>query len=128
MITLPLHLDLPRKRTKDKRIALNLNTYRNLHHQTLNQCKKQFHEEVRGQLKELPFYDKIQIDYLVFLGRSIGDLDNVGAVIAKYFQDSLVLAGKIADDNYKHITGYTVRFGGIDRASPRCQVTIKEVV
>ena len=36
----PLFVMLPRKTTKDKRISLNMNTYRNLHHRTNNDAKR----------------------------------------------------------------------------------------
>ena len=53
MIVSPLSITLPRKRSAGKRIQLNLNVYRNLHHQNSNQAKQQYKEEMRGQIQEI---------------------------------------------------------------------------
>ncbi len=39
ILKLPLSVVIPRKTKEDKKIMLNLNTFRNLHYMTMNQAK-----------------------------------------------------------------------------------------
>ena len=52
IITLPLFIDLPRKRGKDKRIYLTYNAIKNVHHMVYNDIKHQCQDIIRDQLSE----------------------------------------------------------------------------
>jgi len=51
MINSPIYLIQPRKTKKDKKYALNINTYRNLNFIVNNILKKQYKELMRDQLE-----------------------------------------------------------------------------
>ena len=62
----PYALVLPRKKGKDKRISINLNTYRNLHFQINNQCKRLYKELMREQLEGRKIDTPVEVTYQVF--------------------------------------------------------------
>ena len=113
---------------KDKRIALNLNVYRNLHYMILNQSKIAFKMAIIGKLVDLPVMDKISLEYVLYpKTKRLADISNVCAVVDKYFCDALVEAGKLPDDNYNHLASVQYRFGEVDKEHPRVVVTIKSI-
>ena len=106
-IVLPLYVDLPRKKVKDKRVRINLNIYRNLNPFTENECKKKYQEIVKELLPKIS-YEKIEIEFTMFkkfynkdgtIKKTIIDKSNVYSIATKYFLDALVSAKVIEDDN-----------------------------
>lgn len=127
-IDLPLFVMLPRKTKADKRIALNLNVYRNLHHMILNQSKIVFKTAIIGKLADLPAMDMITLEYVLYpKTKRLTDISNVCSVVDKYFCDALVEVGKLPDDNYKHLASVQYRFGEVDKDHPRVVVLIVEI-
>lgn len=125
IINLPLFVDLPRVRVKDKRVYLNLNVYRNLHHQTSNQAKIKFKEDISPQLVPLLLMDIIAIKYWFHPGTAREtDTSNVCCIVDKFFCDALSESKKIVDDNYKFVVGVSYLYGGIDRVNPRVEAHI----
>jgi len=111
-----------------KWFPLNLGDYRNSHYFTLNSAKKIFDIQIQNQLCLLPKLTKIKVHYEFFYSdKRIHDLNNNMSVVSKFFEDSLVLAKVIPDDNYLFIIGSSNSFGGISKDNPRCQITITEV-
>lgn len=112
-VKVPLFVLLPRKTKAPKKVWLNMNTYRNLHRFTENECKKQFYNLVKDSLPKINA-SKIDISFQIFKcltkGGEIKKLDksNVYAVLSKYFFDSLVEKGILADDNDKIIQTETI--------------------
>jgi len=64
----PLAVYLPRVKSKDKKIAINLNTYRNLHHIINNQAKKAYLNAVREQIEGLTIQTPVEVTYKVYKG------------------------------------------------------------
>lgn len=124
-VRLPTYVNVSKKTQK----ACNLNIYRNLHHHHLNSQKKNFDDEVAPYIRGLPKLDKIAIHYTIYSPRN-GRLDtmNVGAVIDKYFSDSLVHAGRLKDDHYGHILNISFSFGGVRKMDGHAIATIFELV
>ena len=123
----PLAVMLPRKRTDDKRYALNLNIYRNTHFQILNQAKIIYKEEISNQLNLIPVCDKVGAKYILYpKTKRLTDIHNVCCIHEKFFMDALVESHKIPDDNYLHYveTGYS--FGAVDKHNPRVEIEIYE--
>lgn len=52
------------------------------------------------------------------------DLDNQATSIL----DGLKASGIIIDDDFKHITAVSIRFGGVNSQNPRAEITIREAV
>lgn len=112
-------------KNKKETFSLNLNVYRNAHFYKLNAAKVKFKELVRPMIEQLPQLNCCGILYEVYAPTSREfDINNVCSVVDKFFCDALVELGKLPDDNYKHLTEITSRFGGIDKTNPRVDVTI----
>jgi hypothetical protein len=127
-LSIPLAVEIPRKTKPAKRVALNLNIYRNTHHMTLNQAKAAIKEHVRlaiGRVENIgpgPW----EFIYTIFpqTGRAF-DLGNVGSIVQKFTDDALVELGVIKDDNHKIISRVVYEFGQIDKENPRAELTIR---
>jgi hypothetical protein len=131
-LILPLSVVLPRKTKEDKKIMLNLNTFRNLHYMSMNQAKIEWSKIVANAIS----YDEIEaweynppliFTYTVFAndGRKF-DLGNILPAIQKFTDDALVEIGEIEDDNYHIIGAINYRFGGIDKGNGRVELQIDE--
>ncbi len=124
----PYALILPRKKGKDKRISINLNTYRNLHFQVNNQCKKMYKELMREQLEGREIDTPVEIIYQVFKPskRSL-DKMNVVSIASKYFLDAVTEYGCWEDDNDDNVKTEIILPTEIDRDNPRIEITIKSI-
>jgi Holliday junction resolvase RusA-like endonuclease len=124
----PYALVLPRKKGKDKRISINLNTYRNLHFQINNQCKRLYKELMREQLEGLTIDTPVEVTYQVFkpTRRSL-DKMNVVSIASKYFLDAVTEYGCWEDDNDENIKTEIILPTQIDRDNPRIEITIKSI-
>lgn len=114
--------------SKNKKYSINLNTYRNAHYQVNNKAKIIYAETLKDQIIKLPKFNKINIEYVVYAKTHRRfDVMNVGSVQSKFFDDALVLNGKLEDDNYNYIPNESVSFGGVDKSSPRVEILINEI-
>lgn len=109
-----------------KNHPINLNWYRNAHHQVSNKVKIKFKELIAPQFVDLPVIKtKIHIKFVYYAARNnTPDLDNFTSVSKKFFQDSMVELGLIEDDNVNHITSTSEYYGGVDKKNPRVDVYI----
>lgn len=125
--SLPLYLTIGVR--KKENIYFNLNRVNNLHYQKRNQVKKLFTVKAIQQLWDCPkFINQIKITYTVYKPtRRNYDVMNVVAVVDKFFQDSLVTAERIEDDNYKIVPHVVGIHGGIEKDNPRVDVLIEEI-
>jgi hypothetical protein len=126
MIISPIYMKLPRKKSADKRISLNMNWYRNAHHHINNEVKSLYKEEMRKQIQQIvKLVWPVKIKYRYFL-KVKSDVANVHAVVDKFFCDALVELGRIPDDNIQYVVGASYVFAGYDRKYPRCEIEILE--
>lgn len=124
----PLHVIIPRKTKKDRRIALNMNVYRNLHHSVNGQAKKLYLELIREQLEGLHIQTPVEITYKVFKPtKRILDKMNVVSVVSKFLLDAITELGCWEDDNDNFVKTETILPTEIDRSNPRVEVLIKEI-
>jgi Holliday junction resolvase RusA-like endonuclease len=119
---------LPRKTKADKKVSLNMNTYRNLHHSISGQAKKKYTEDVREQLEGLIIQTPVEITYKVYkpTKRRL-DKMNVISVVSKFLLDSITEYGCWEDDNDIHVKTETILPTELDRENPRVEVIIKEI-
>lgn len=120
-------IDLPTsvQVSKNKRIHLNLNGYRNWHHRVQHETKLLFEQEVKKLLKGIPKQEKIHLHYVLYgPTNQRRDLMNVIAIVDKYFSDALPKTGVIDDDHSEIIVSTSSSYGGVDRTNPRVSVTI----
>lgn len=124
----PLHVIIPRKTKKDRRIALNMNVYRNLHHSVNGQAKKLYLQLIREQLEGLHIQTPVEITYKVFKPtKRILDKMNVVSVVSKFLLDAITELGCWEDDNDNFVKTETILPTEIDRSNPRVEVLIKEI-
>ncbi len=109
-----------------KTYPINLNWYRNAHHQVSNAVKKKFSSIIKPQFDGLPKIEgKVHIKLVYYASRNNSpDLDNFTSVAKKFFQDSMVEFGLIDDDNVNCIVSTSEYYGGIDRDNSRVSVYI----
>lgn len=115
IIELPTSVSIPRKTMKDRKIYLNLNTYRNLHHRVENQCKHIFTELVEPLIKPLePLTGILHLTYTYYPASNRKcDVANMCVIVDKYFSDALTIYGKIPDDNYTVLPMVTYQIGEV---------------
>ena len=75
--------------------------------------------------KGLHFKHRIFIEYNFFEPNTKRDKDNISGYFHKVFQDALVEAGCIDDDDWRHIRGMADYFE-VDKGNPRIEVIIEE--
>lgn len=132
-LNLPLHVMLPRKTKADKKIALNLNTTRNLHYQVMNQSKVIFKKIVEHILEEtnqsnVKFDRPVEISWKIYkpTNRRL-DKHNCISVIEKFTMDALVELGILEDDNDDFVKTEILLPTELDRKNPRCVMIMSEV-
>jgi Holliday junction resolvase RusA-like endonuclease len=126
LIICPTFIMLPLKTKKDKKVSINLNTYRNLHFLVESKCKKAFKEDVRSQIEGVEIQAPIEVTYKVYKA-SARRLDkmNVVSICSKYIMDALSELGCIEDDNDEVVKKEIILPTEIDRENPRIEVYIK---
>ena len=127
MITSPIAIYLPRINTKDRRIALNLNIYRNLHYQINNHIKDEYRKLMASQLTGVVYengIDTLEMHLYKPSKRKI-DRSNILCIVEKFFCDAMVYYGCIPDDNDDHIGSTIYKSLGIDKKNPRVEIFIK---
>jgi Holliday junction resolvase RusA-like endonuclease len=126
LIISPLYIELPRVRTKDKRVYLNLNTYRNLHYITNNNVKKAYLEAIRGQIEGIVIQTPVSITYRVIKpSKTRLDKMNVIAVVSKYLLDALTEVGFWEDDNDEFVKEETIKPTIYDEGNGRVEIIIR---
>ena len=122
----PIYLYLSRKRPKDKKIALNINWYRNAHYRQSNEAKIQYRQMMAPQIQRLPKFKNlpIHVHYTLFPARKCDGM-NLISVIDKFFADALICYSNIPDDNLKFYSSGSWEMGGYDTKNPRCEIEIR---
>ena len=126
------YIALPRKTKEAKKIAINLNTYRNLHFLVNNQCKKIAKDNIEKYLKDtgqfgIMFTNPVDVTFKFYKGSNRRlDKSNVYAVATKYFYDALVELGILQDDNDDYIKNEVMLETEYDKENSRIELTLTE--
>ena len=124
--TLSVPLKLPLKSKKSNWFYLNLNVYRNAHFYLLDKAKKTFEEYIWNQVKDLPKFKYIGIEYTLYPGsRHRTDLSNTCCIVDKFFCDTLVHAKIIEDDNYEIVKKIRYEIGSVDKDNPHVTIYLE---
>lgn len=124
-IDCPVFINLPRKTMPPRKVAINLNVYRNLHHQINNQVKDTFSEGMRRVLSDVKLKDELYITYKYYKGSNRrSDKNNVISIVDKFFCDSLVKYDIIPDDNDNIIISTHNHQTEIDKLNPRVEARL----
>lgn len=127
-VTSPIYIILPRVKTEGKKIALNLNVYRNLHYHENNQVKESYKNIMSIQLDSIKFDNPIAIDFVLYKpSKARIDRANILCIVEKLFCDALTHCGCIPDDNDDFIESTHYFTEGVDSKNPRCEIFITEV-
>lgn len=132
---IPLYINV----TKNKRVALNMNIYRNLHYHTCNKAKQIFKAGLKdslsglgslGGLKDsLGGLKPVSFKYTIFRASNRrADIMNIGSIVDKFTSDALVELGYLADDNTNIIKQVTIIDGGVDKENPHAKLEIKRIL
>jgi len=124
----PLYIDLPRVRTKPKRVYLNMNAYGNTNTFTNNEVKKAYLESIREQIGGKVIQTPVEITYRVYK-QSKRRLDkmNIVAVTSKYLLDALTNLECWIDDNDDFVKTETILPTILDRDNPRVEIIITSI-
>ncbi len=107
-IITPIHVMLPRKTTKDKKVMLNYNIDRNLHHHAKNECKSVYTENLKDILEGVKLVEPVSVTYELHRKlfkkdgepmKNAGDRMNVVSIVSKYMFDAMQKYGTLSDDN-----------------------------
>lgn len=123
-VVIPMYVNVSKK----TKAALNLNKYRNMHHQSSNNQKKEFKRLMSPQIKALPKMKKVHIHYIIYpkVKREF-DIGNVASIVDKFFSDALVELGILDDDNYKFIPSTSQEFGEFTQEEPHVIAIISDL-
>lgn len=128
IINLPIHITIWTKKGTSKKYPLNFNRFRQLHIYEYGNIKEEWNKIVTPLVQSLPIFHKVEITYTLFTGSNHkSDLMNWISVVDKFFQDTLVKAGKLPDDNYEFVPLIHAVWGEVDKGNPRVQVEIKSL-
>lgn len=124
-VTSPLFVNLTRKTKKDKRVYININTYRNLHYLVNNQVKKAYLEAIKQQLVGVTIPTPVNISYKVFKpSKRKLDKMNVVSITSKYLLDAITELGCWIDDNDDYVKTETILPTEYDKDNGRVEVII----
>lgn len=124
----PFAVFLPRKTTKDKRIPVNLNWYRNSQHFESNAVKKQYLEVVRSQLEGVELEVPFKVKYKVYKPtRRRLDKMNVVSITSKFLLDAMSTLGVIPDDNDDFVKDELILPTVHDKGNEKVEVWFKTI-
>jgi len=124
----PLYITIERKTKPDKKVFVNMNTYRNLHFQVNNKVKVKYKEILREQLEGVKIKTPVEITYKVYKARNnMLDKMNVVSITSKYLLDAITQLGCWTDDNDDFVKTETIMPTELDRENPRVEVFIKSI-
>lgn len=122
-ITMPTYLIM--WVNKQRRYALNLNTYRNLHFQVNNNLKKRYKELIKEQVKMFATADPVEIRVVYFNGtQRKSDLENNCIVHIKYLLDALVEEWRIKTDDYDTVKKIVFEYWWYDKDNGRVEIEV----
>ena len=124
----PTFVVLPMKTKKDKKIYINLNTYRNLHYLVESKAKKLFKEIMRPQLEGIEIQTPVEVIYKVYKASNRKlDKQNVISITSKYLMDAITEFGCWEDDDDTNIKKEILLPTEVDKKHPRVVVEIRSI-
>lgn len=108
--------------------SLNSNNRNTTHFQAYNKLKISYGILMSSEIECLPTFRRVRVTFTIYpVDRRKFDIDNVGAIQAKFFLDALVKSGKLPEDNYTCVPELVYKFGEVDKTDPRCEICIEEL-
>lgn len=127
-ITTPFRVELERKKVKNKKIPISMNSYGNVNTFINNEVKSKFKDIVAKQIEGIKIQTPVEIYYKVFKpSKRKLDKMNVIAVTSKYLLDAITELGCWEDDNDDHVKTEVLLPTEYDKDNGRVEVTIKAI-
>lgn len=126
-LVLPIYYTQTFKTKKDKVWLVGDNAYRNWHYFLKNEVKKHYHALISEQVQGSAVSGQYKLAIDIYLKNSNSDASNVASRIEKFTLDALQEQSIVVNDNSKYHIGSTWEFKGIDKTSPRAEVTLIEL-
>jgi len=119
---------LPRVRSADKKIYLNMNSYGNTNTFTNNSAKKAYKELIMPQIEGVEIQTPVEITYQIFkpTNRKLDKMNTI-AVVSKYLLDAITEAGCWSDDSDEFIKTETLLPTVYDKNNGRVEILIKSI-
>lgn len=124
IIELPIYWTQHFKTKNDKTVLVGMNWYRNAHYHSQNAMKKDFHELVHNQVKNVKYEDKFKLDLSIYYKNPNCDGANIAALIEKFTLDALQDSQVIVNDNVNYHMGSSWKVVDQDKDNPRCLIKI----
>ncbi len=130
LLNVPTFIIIPRKTKADKKVILNLNSYRNMCYILNNQCKDLFYKAFKSEMdnnKREFTGNKLKFTYTITAANKRKfDIANMLSIIDKFTCDALVKDGFLPDDNWEYLKEVNYKFGGVT-GERVCTLLIEEV-
>lgn len=91
-----------------------------------NSMKQRDQKIIQKQLPKVRYETAVRLHYTYFCRTRRRDLDNISGYFHKVFQDALVTAGVLPNDNWRYIVGFSDSFE-LDRKDPRIEIRVEVV-
>ena len=121
---MPLYIQPSRS---GKKYHINLNNFRNWHHQVSNNLKHQYSDMACAKLHrhKNKLYKKVKLEFTYYNPtKAKRDRANILSIHEKFFCDAMTKIGMIPDDNDDHVKSSYYCSGGLDRENPRVDIKI----
>lgn len=124
-IILPTYVDLPRKKSKDRRVYLQFNSAGRLSGFLYNEVKQYIHNYINNQITDpyitIPHPCTVVCTYFPS-GKRHSDVDNAFTCV-KFANDAIKHMGLLIDDDYRYVKSVEYLYGGNDPINPRYEIT-----
>lgn len=123
-IELPIYWTQTYKTKKDKIVLLSMNWYRNAHYYAKNQIKKDYHELVYNQAKNVKLDGTFKLFIQLYYKNPSCDGSNISSILEKFVLDALQEENIIVNDNVKYHLGTTWEIVQQDKNNPRALISL----
>lgn len=141
-ITLPIYREFlysQRSKYNDQTKMVGMNWYTQTNRFERSKLKKEFHEIVAEQIKEIRKNNNIESDdeiliddkfetiYNIYYKNVKSDMSNIRSAIEKFALDGLTEAKAIEDDNIKYHVKSSTQIIEVDTKNPRLELIVKKI-
>lgn len=123
-IIIPPYIDLPRKKSKDKRVYIQFNSAGRLSGFLYNEVKQAVEQIILNQLTDpnmiIPHPCSVICTYYPS-GKRNADVDNAFTAV-KFCNDTMVHAKLLINDDFRYVKAVEYVYGGNDPITPRYEI------
>ena len=125
MIKVPIYWTKTFKTKPDQTILVGMNWYRNAHYHDQSKWKREFHEIIDNQCKNMtPIDGSYILNIKIYYKNAACDGSNISSLIEKAVLDALQSNGILVNDNVNYHLGTVWGVAGQDKENPRAEIEI----